>query len=731
MYDKQEVLETLDNRAFYLSELPSLKFNGQGPDEGKALCPFHADQEPSLSVNVASGKWYCHACGEGGDVFTFLQKRFSLSFPEAVTAAAERAGMDPRKASTKSNKAPAKVVETYDYSDENGELLFQVCRMEPKSFFQRRPDGKGGWINGMGGVRRVLYKLPDVLSANVIFLVEGEKDVHALATIGIRATTNPHGAGKWRPEYTEALRDKKVVILPDNDEPGKAHAEAVAKALQGKARAVKIVNLPDLKPKGDVSDWINAGGTKDQLLKLVQSIPEYGEAREDEDRPTSGALNTDIGNAERFISRHGADVLYCFKWKDWLLWDGKRWQPDENGKITGLAKETAKSIFAEASQANDKDEAKTIVKHAFKSQYKTRLEAMTALAQCQVPVSPDELDADPWLLNVQNGTLNLKTCEIQPHNRQDKITKLAPVEYDPYAKCPQWQAFLQKVLAGDETLIQFVQRAVGYSLTGSTREQCFFVLYGTGANGKSVFLTTLQSLLADYATQADFSAFLVKHNDNSSNDIARLKGARFVSASETGAGKRLNESLVKQLTGGDVITARHLYSEFFEFKAQFKLWLASNFKPTITGQDLGIWRRVRMIPFTVTIPPEEQDHDLTEKLKGELPGILTWAVCGLEDWQNKGLGESEAVSEATKGYRDEMDILGPFLDECCFFEPSARVKTSTLKQAYAEWCLANGEKPFGRVMFANCLQSRGCNPIKGTGGVRMWEGIGLMDTAPF
>lgn len=285
---------------------------------------------------------------------------------------------------------------------------------------------------------------------------------------------------------------------------------------------------------------------------------------------------------------------------------------------------------------------------------------MVTLAESEpgIPVLPGELDRDPWLLNVKNGTVDLRTGELRPHKRDDLITKIVPVEYDSEASCPTWLAFLNRIMDGNERLIAFLQRAAGYSLTASTQEQCFFLLYGTGANGKSVFLTTLLAVMGDYGIQAAPDLLLAKSGESHPTEVADLFGARLVVATETEAGRRLAENLVKQHTSGDRLKARFMRQDFFEFEATFKIWLATNNKPIVKGTDYAIWRRIKLIPFTVTIPPEERDKSLPAKLRQELHGILAWAVQICLEWQKYGLNEPQEVTAATCAYRDEQDILG-------------------------------------------------------------------------
>jgi putative DNA primase/helicase len=453
---------------------------------------------------------------------------------------------------------------------------------------------------------------------------------------------------------------------------------------------------------------------------IVASVARYPSAEVDALEP-----HTDRGNARRLVAQHGEDLRYVPQWRAWLVWDGVCWRRDEAQRLMALAKATIRTLYIEASAAPDRV-SQDLAKHGARSESAARLGAMVSLAQSEpgIPVTPDQLDRDPWKLTVPNGTLDLRTGALGPHGRADLITKLAPVPYEPDARCPTWLAFLDQITQGQRDLIAFLQRAAGYALTGDTREQCLFILYGTGANGKSTFLNTLRAVLGDYAKQTPTETLLVKRDGGIPNDLARLHGARFVAAVEAEAGRRLAESLVKQLTGGDRIAARFLYGELFEFTPEFKVFVATNHKPTIRGSDHAIWRRIRLIPFTVTIPPSAQDRALPEKLRAELPGILRWMVEGCLAWQREGLGIPDAVHTATEGYRAEMDVLATFLAECCAVGKGLRVPASELYAAYVGWCGDAGERAMSQRALGAALTERGFTPGR-TEAARLWRGLAL------
>lgn len=434
---------------------------------------------------------------------------------------------------------------------------------------------------------------------------------------------------------------------------------------------------------------------------------------------------TDLGNAERLLSRHGEDVRFCYPWSRWLVWSGSRWERDEGGRVHRLAKQTVRGIYAEAAAADSEERRKALARHATASEAESRIKSMLELAKSDVPIAPDELDADPWLLNAPNGTVDLRTGKLRPHRREDLITKMAGAEYDPNATAPTWEAFLERVLPGED-LREFVQRSAGYSATGETSEQCMFINHGAGANGKSSFQEALAGALGDYSMRAPTEMLMTKRGGGVPNDVARLKGARFVAASETEEGRRLAESLVKDLTGQDTITARFMRAEFFDFKPTHKLWLSTNHKPEIRGTDNAIWRRIRLIPWSVTIAPIEQDRELAAKLQTELSGMLAWIVRGCIEWQRDGLRAPEEVRRATGEYRAEMDVISAFLKDCCEQNGDGWVYARELYKAYRGWCEETGERPEPQKKFGGRLKDRGhVSRRGGSRGAALYDGLHL------
>lgn len=452
--------------------------------------------------------------------------------------------------------------------------------------------------------------------------------------------------------------------------------------------------------------------------------------------PAAAAWNlTDVGNGQRLAARHGRDLHYCAPLGCWFLWTGQRWQPDAGNAVRELGKEVARSILTEAALIDDEAQRKAYVKHAFATERDRSLKAMLWCCETEpgIPVAQADLDADPWLLNCLNGTLDLRTGELRPHRREDLLTHICPVEYDPEARSPLWEAFLERVTGGDQDLQAFLQQVAGYALTGSTQEEKLLFVYGPARSGKSTFLGALQATLGeDYAHTCDFEAFLKrKPTGGPKDDLANLAGKRLVVSVETDEGARLAEGLVKQLTGGDRIRARRLYANSVEFLPQFKLFLAANDRPKARDDDDALWERILEVPFPNTIPKAQRDPNV----KGTLcdptrsgAAILAWAMRGCLAWQRDGLQVPAVVEASTAAYRGSMNPLADFIDECCILDPEAWCPSADLLETYRQWAQEQGlrhtlpSKQVGEKLRAmGCQDTRQGQPQK-----RGWRGIGLL-----
>lgn len=436
---------------------------------------------------------------------------------------------------------------------------------------------------------------------------------------------------------------------------------------------------------------------------------------------------TDTGNAERLVDQYGQDIRFCHPWGAWLHWDGQRWKRDQTGSVRHLAKLVVRSIYEEIAVARTKEQRTAVWKHANRSESAAARASMLKLAESErgIPIEPEEMDSDPFLLNVLNGTLDLRTGQLRPHDQTDNITKLAPVVFDADAECPTFLAFLGRVLP-DLEVRRFLRYMAGYAMTGVTVEQCLAFLYGSGANGKSTFLDVMEDLLGDYAQTAAPDLLTSRGGDRHPTELADLFGARWVSSIEVDEGKRLAETLVKQMTGGDKMKARFMRTDFFQWTPTHKLFLAANHKPEIVGTDYAIWRRIRLIPFDVTIPESERDGHLYEKLHTELSGILNWAISGCLDWQRYGLGVPQVIREATEEYRQEQDVLARFIEDKCVTDPQAWVLSSTLYAVYLAWCKSSGEEPISNLAFGKRLNEKGFSMSRRSNGDRTRVGIRLI-----
>ncbi|WP_254073239.1 phage/plasmid primase, P4 family, partial [Acidisphaera sp. S103] len=596
----------------------------------------------SFKVSLDTGTWFNNETGQGGGVLKFVQDEKHLDKDGAIAWLQERGHI--------SKPATVQQIAWYDYLTASGEVLFQVVRFKPKDFRQRRPDGKGDWIWKTAGLQLIPYRLPEVVRAigskQTVYIAEGEKGVQALESIGLTGTCSPGGAGKWRARYNSTFAGADVVVLPDNDPqavdkvtgeprwhldgrpvlPGQDHAADIARNLSGVARRVRVVMLPNLPIKGDVADWIAAGGTAAQLEEIAAGVPDFDAAANPKPKPAPAPTTslegfdlTEDGIALAFTKEHQDALRYDHSIGKWFQWTGKSWRQDETKVAFSWSRRTCRQI---AREANAEDgELRTIARAATAAAVERFAQSDPLLA-----VTSAIWDRDTYLLGTPGGTLDLRTGELRDPTREDHITKLTAVTPSVMPECPKWLAFLEQVTKGDTGLIRFLKQWCGYCLTGDVSQHALLFAHGPGGNGKGVFINTVSWIMGDYAIAAAMDTFVASDGNNHPTDLAMLRGARMVMVSETEEGRAWAESRIKLLTGGDKIRARFMRQDFFEYMPQFKLNFIGNHKPVLKNVDDAAKRRINMVPFL--FKPTVVDFKLEEKLQEEGPGILRWMIEG-------------------------------------------------------------------------------------------------------
>ncbi|MCG6157101.1 phage/plasmid primase, P4 family [Rubinisphaera margarita] len=740
-------------RADVVSEMKAWGVRFASERESSGWVPAHGldreDQNPSAAVNLSDdrferGTFKDHATQERLSFFDVAVRLGQFpDFHSALRHFAEKTGVDLPGRSQAKSRDWGKPIAEYPYADESGNVLFKVVRMQKADGTKDCiPHAKVGELWKMGlkkyGIRRIPYRADELAKlgpGDEVWIAEGEKDADTLAGLGLVATCNLGGAGKWRREDSHHVTGMHVILAADNDDAGEAHVQKAAKNLKGRAASIRIVRFPELPRKGDVTDFIEAGGTVEQLRERALQAEEWTEPPPEPNHltATDGTIETftaqeatDYANARLFIKLHGQDLRYVHSWKRWLIWTGTHWRKDETGEVYKLAYSVADTLFRKSHTIFDDDERRACQRHAQRAANANGIEAFLKLAQSLVAVAVEDLNCDPWLLNCQNGTIDLRNAQLRPHSRDDLLTVICPTEFDPEAPSYHWDRFLESIFANCGDVIPFIQRLSGSALVGVVRDHILPVYWGCGANGKTTFLNALMGTLGnDYSMQAIPEMLIDDGNDRHPTEKADLYGKRFVAAVETEAGKRLKESFVKSITGGDRIRARFLYRDFFEFDPSHLIVLCTNHKPKVQGDDYGIWRRLRLVPFTETFRGKDADPTLSDKLKAEAAGILAWMVVGCLDWQNQGLNEPETVLAATEEYKNESDLIGGFIEACCYINSGMQVSFSALYEALREWCDESGENLPSRTRIGRTLNER-FEQVPNVRG-RWYRGLGLKD----
>lgn len=417
-------------------------------------------------------------------------------------------------------------------------------------------------------------------------------------------------------------------------------------------------------------------------------------------RPTRPLLPPEFAEdaiAMRFSHEFGDDLRYVSAWDRWYGWNRTHWKFDDTQRVCELVRQVSRLV------SNQCPKDKSLQRRIASASTVAAVERL-ARSDRRHAATVDQWDSDPWLLNTPGGVVDLCTGQLRPAKREEYCTKITAAA--PSSGCPLWMAFLSRITEGDVELQRYLKRMSGYALTGITREHAWFFLYGTGANGKTVFINTISGLMGDYAKTAAIETFTETTNDHHPTDLAGLQGARLVSAVETEEGRRWAESKIKRLTGGDPISARFMRQDFFEYSPQFKLVVAGNHKPSLRALDEATRRRLNLVPFTVTIPTAERDLEFPDKLKPEWGGILRWAIEGCIDWQRQGLNPPAIVRDATDDYLATEDLIARWIDECCDTGPDIFSPVATLYTNFSDWCVRNGETVCSQKRFSQNLEAR-------------------------
>ncbi len=736
--------------------LTTFGFNGEDLDGRHHPCPKCGGTDRFRLLDEDAGAVLCNQCfhERNGDGLAAIQWRNDWTFPDTLKAVASHVGIKggergPTDIVADVARAKRMPMESFKAFGATAAKRGRATVARVPMFGRDRQPcsefdlgfGNKGLDKGLNakGKSPGLFVVTWPKAGDTVLVTEGVKDSAALHSLGFKAVGLP--TCKMAAKFARVFAGCHVVIVPDRDTTGEDSARITAARLKGVAASVRIATLPgELKAKnGDgVREVLAMKDGESMLRQAIEDARTWEPEAADEPPDDANEWTslrfaqglTDRSNSRRFLKAYGDRVRFVFPWGKWLVWDGTRWQLDDGGAVMRLAMAVADSVWMDAKEFLTKD----VVDFAVSTSGHGKLAAMLKLAAADVAVSVDALDANPWLLNVPNGTVDLRTGELRPHRREDNITKLCRTNFNPEAGSYCFDRFLEGVFDGHEPTISFLQRFLGYCLTGDVSEQVLAVFYGVGSNGKSTLLNALQTTLGtDYTSAAPPSLLMEKKTEAHPTELAGLFGKRLVIAQESSHGAKLAEATVKQLTGGDIISARRMKEDFWQFAPSHKLVMATNHKPRIKGTDHAIWRRLLLVPFArkfwnpakgETGPDElRQDKSLPEKLAAEREGILAWAIRGCLEWQRDGLQVPDSIRAATEGYRTEQDVLGRFVNECCLTGQAFKVKFSSLFAALETWSNESGDNLPSRTFVGQWLKDNGYQDKHS--GTRWYLGIAL------
>lgn len=732
-----------------------------------ALCPFHEERTPSFYVIPDREFFHCFGCGVNGDVVAFIQRFDGVDFkaacavvtgqepaserrpragvravavePDWVTSVPPEESQRPASMATHHHGNP---VAEWCYRTQSGDVLGYAAKYlvgDKKAILQwtygkSRADTEPYWACRHFSKPRPLYGLETLQQADLpVVIVEGEKTAEAARLMFPNAcvVTWPGGTSAVKHVDWTPLIGRDCIMIPDADKPGHEAGEWIAAKLTELDCHVQYVTPEVDRPVGwDLADedwghteamrWLNANCRQYPFTELAPHQAMEGVAQV----ATPPSAFSEDALAQQFIALHSGNAKYVKTWGQWMLWQETRWVRDEQDVV----KEMARTLLCGIVNSDVGQVMQLALRRRINSIHMVNAVQSIASFSPSCSTAMSQWDSDPWLLSTPGGTVDLKTGEVRASRREDlmlQTTTVSPAK----TGCPTWLHFLDTVMAGNQGLIDYLQRLTGYALTGLTIEQQLSFFYGTGGNGKGVFLSALRSILGEYATVAPMSTFVEKKNDGHPTDIAGLQSARLVVAQETEEGRRWAESLLKSLTGGDPVKARYMRQDYFEFIPKFKLIFAGNHKPALRSVDEAMRRRMHIVPWTVTIPAEQRDPFLGEKLKAEYPAILQWMIDGCLCWQQYGLAPPPEILEATNEYLEGEDTLSSWLDERCILDTALHAATKEVYQNYVAWCSDAKEFPFSHKRLVSNLASRGVKAVK-SNNKRILRGIALKEVEP-
>ena len=774
------------------------------------LCIFHDDHNPSMEVNPIKQTFKCYSCNTGGDVIDFIQNAEGLEFiPAAEFLGAENIkdewkpnlsiptnvpplvkqdritskpplGSRPKQLTIRLNDGEKwekyDPVKTWDYKDENGDLIGIAARYEvngkkePRMWtFAKRGDDASEWGCGAFNYPRPLFNLDKITNSELpVLIVEGEKCAEAAGHLIPQyvSTTWSMGAHGMDRTSFEPLRGRKVVLMPDNDDAGRECMFKLAEVLSspdGLNCEVKILDTSEMADKWDIADALASGWDSKQFIawakkrvnpyvnKLVEKkTPEPTELKtEPITKPKLAIVNTPArtvaqGNTivnipatsqeveiqavnmspdffmQKFIDFHGADWRHIHAWNKWLQWDGDTWVTDTDytyfDEIRQLIR--ASMYWDEARGLTEAQKAK----FTFRAFIGGVGELISA--HQQVRSKPDKWDANNMLLGIPGGVIDLKTGKSIDGAREQLISRKTAIKPES-GDCPLWISTINRATNNDPEMLDYLQRMAGYILTGETKEECFFFVYGPGASGKSTFCRTLTEILNEYSQAASMDAFMARQNQEHATEIARMAGARLVVATETDEGARWNESRIKALTGRDKISARFMRGDLFDFQPTAKILIAGNHKPQLRSVGEEMKRRIHLIDFPTSIPEAERDRDLNEKLRLEYPQILNWMIEGAIKWNQQGLKRPESIMQATNEYLADEDGYSTWMQENCVIGSGEKCAIHIAYQSFQSWCDSTGEYCPSQKRFAQRLVEKGYSRVKS--GVQSFEGFSMKE----